>query len=178
MISVYEKIEWREQQPSNGSAIILIRVLLLWRAAIPSVAIYGFRAQTKKAAISLILIQGLITLHEILHLNWFSTRHYFILIALLIVFQFLNFYAYIYIVTTQPGIIQKIVAIFAIKSEKYEMESNFLVIPKNEHILKSHNNISYIIPNMLQVNKTKFCLTCNIYRPPRTSHCDLCGVCI
>lgn len=57
------------------------------------------------------------------------------------------------------------------------MESLFLSIPKNEHI-KSHIQISYIIPEGIKVNKIKFCLTCNIYRPPRASHCDICGVCI
>ena len=30
----------------------------------------------------------------------------------------------------------------------------------------------------VKVNRTKFCMTCNIYRPSRTSHCDICGFCI
>ena len=34
------------------------------------------------------------------------------------------------------------------------------------------------MPEGVKVNRIKFCMTCNIYRPPRTSHCDVCGVCI
>lgn len=57
------------------------------------------------------------------------------------------------------------------------MDSEMLCIPKNQHI-KSHIQISYVITEGIKVNKTKFCLTCNIYRPPRASHCDICGACI
>jgi hypothetical protein len=67
------------------------------------------RAQTKKAIFTLVLIQASIVLHEVLHLGWFSTQHYFGYIGALIVLQFVNFYSYIWITTTQPGIIQKIV---------------------------------------------------------------------
>ena len=93
---------------------------MLRRSSLPSVKLFRKRAQKKKALFTLVLIQSCIVLHEILHLSWFSTKHYFSLIGILIAFQFINFYAFIYIVTTHPGIIQKIVAlkIFRIKSMK------------------------------------------------------------
>jgi hypothetical protein len=50
---------------------------------------------------------------------------------MLIVLQFTNFYSYIWITSTHPGIIQKIVIFILTKNEKYEMDSEFLVIPKN-----------------------------------------------
>ena len=50
-------------------------------------------------------------LHEILHLSWFSTRHYFALIGVLIGLQFANFYSFLVITTMNPGIIQKLVSL-------------------------------------------------------------------
>ncbi len=55
---------------------------------------------------------------------------------------------------TQPGIIQKIVQLCFIKSEKSENDSQLLMIPKNEHI-KSHIQISYIVPDAMKVNRMK-----------------------
>ena len=45
-------------------------------------------------------------------------------------------------------------------------------------MIKNHIQISYIMPEGVRIIRLKFCLTCNIYRPPRASHCDICGVCI
>jgi hypothetical protein len=122
-----------EPQSESGSIdqIVRVGVLLLRREIISSVSLSWVRAQAKKAAITLICIQTAIVLHEILHLSWFSTQHYFPLIGILIVLQFVNFYSYIWITSTQPGIIQKIVNLSLIKNEKYEMASELMAIPKN-----------------------------------------------
>jgi hypothetical protein len=104
--------------------------MLRWET-VSGVRVVLYSAQAKKAAFTLIIIQASIILHEVLHLSWFSTQHYFPLIGILISVQFINFYSYIWITSTQPGIIQKIVIIVLTKNEKYEMESDFLIIPKN-----------------------------------------------
>ena len=107
----YEKVERGGIWSSSGSALVRVGVHLLRRAAVPSVVVGLSRAQTKKAVLTLLLIQCCVVLHEILHLGWFSTRHQFTSVFLLLVCQFLNFYSYIFIVTGQPGIIQKIVGL-------------------------------------------------------------------
>lgn len=104
--------------------------MLRWQV-VSSVDIISCRAEAKKAAVTLFAIQFGIILHEILHMSWFSTQHYFSVIGILIILQFTNFYSFIWIATTQPGIIQKIVILLLIKNEKYEMDSEFLAIPKN-----------------------------------------------
>lgn len=89
---------------------------------VSNVRLDSISPERKKAIMTLILIQGITVLHEILHLSWFTTNHYFALVGILISFQFVNFYAFVSITTMQPGIIQKIVLICFIRELKIRDE--------------------------------------------------------
>lgn len=72
---------------------------------------------------------------------------------------------------TDPGIIPKILPGY----ESKELNS----IPISRGVVKI--SLMYKVYSMVVKThnlKIKFCNTCNIYRPPRTSHCSVCNTCI
>jgi len=116
------------------------------------------------------LTSSILVLHYIFHVSWFSTSHNFLPLYVLFITHFLNFWAFLVILTSNPGIIQKI-------AYEYESDMNYIDVPKNE-LSRSHIQIANIMTVRSNISKLKLCSTCNIYRPPRTHHCSECGVCI
>ena len=127
--------------------------------------------------LTLCLIQIPTILHEILHVEWFSHNHYFGVLYVLFIAQFLNFWTFVSLCLQDPGFIQKIVHHRLKQKYGYEIDENFIKIPKNEHI-NNYIVVSYVAVARQQTQRIKLCSTCNIYRPSRASHCSECGVCV
>lgn len=60
---------------------------------------------------------------------------------------------------------------------QYETDSELKDVPFNKKI-HMDRGFSYVATIKTQLFKIKFCRTCFVYRPPRTSHCDVCGFCV
>lgn len=63
----------------------------------------------KQVFLTFFLTSSVLILHYIFHLSWFSTKHYFFPLYIVFIAHFLNFWAFLVILTSNPGIIQKIV---------------------------------------------------------------------
>ncbi|CAF0823830.1 unnamed protein product [Rotaria sp. Silwood1] len=94
-------------------------------------------------------------------------------LLILIVGLLLIFYTYIYFfraMCTDPGIIQRSTSIERLvlrnKLNLNQMSSDYL------------NNLTYDIKINGILVKCKYCITCQMIRPPRSSHCAICSNCI
>lgn len=81
------------------------------------------------------------------------------------------------IFATDRGIIVPIVRNVHSYSTQYELDSDLAEIPPNSK-MSAHDGFSYLFISKTHCFKYKFCITCNIFRPPRTYHCNTCGHCI
>eukprot|EP00928_Gymnodinium_smaydae_P074188 TRINITY_DN57252_c0_g1_i1.p1 TRINITY_DN57252_c0_g1~~TRINITY_DN57252_c0_g1_i1.p1 ORF type:complete len:344 (-),score=46.74 TRINITY_DN57252_c0_g1_i1:245-1276(-) len=84
-------------------------------------------------------------------------------------------------------ITQKVLACVIVVSFLASSFTNPGIIPRNETIPKEiepqHFDLrSNPVSRFLRINgitlKQKFCMTCNIYRPPRSKHCSFCDNCV
>lgn len=92
----------------------------------------------------------------------------------MIVFQAISNVFFIILGVRDPGIFPRIKA-------NFETEEDLKNVPMNK-LIKSgafRNKYSlYLFPNKSHFLKLKFCRTCCIWRPPRTSHCPTCENCV
>ena len=71
---------------------------------------------------------------------------------------------------TDPGIIQRPTSI---ERSILRKKLNLNRIPSN-----SLNNLTYDVRINGILVKCKYCITCHMFRPPRSSHCAICSNCV
>lgn len=49
---------------------------------------------------------------------------------------------------------------------------------QSNNYLSKFDQISYLVPLKSHCMKLKFCNSCCVFRPPRTTHCSMCNVCV
>ena len=106
----------------------------------------------------LLLIMGSIAISWSLWI-YFLGNFYSKYVYLYVAFYFLSTEYYMFLsYITEPGIIPKNHPSFLTESEKKEEKNNKIIIPR--------------------IFTERKCSTCNIFRPPRASHCRVCDNCV
>ena len=98
-------------------------------------------------------------------LSFFIEKESYAPVVLYTIFLVIGLYHLIIVATHDPGYIPKQTSIFTTKANTALNE--YITSPK-----------AIIVQHRGTLIKLKFCKTCMLFRPPRTSHCSICDLCV
>lgn len=102
------------------------------------------------------------------HNLWNTDHGYKSLVFLFYYFWTMTFTAFIITATSDPGVLPKNIHMTTSNNSRLPQEYyNIITLPTPHTDRDSNMNIS-----------VKYCKTCRIWRPPRSSHCSACKVCV
>lgn len=94
------------------------------------------------------------------------------LIAITIVTHGVVIISVVMLAFKDPGILKK-------KYQNYEYKDLQQIPSAQSHnLLSKFDQVSYLMPLKSHCMKLKFCSSCCVFRPPRTTHCSHCNVCV